>query len=354
MASLRPTPRLPFRNHLPAIAAFAGLTALWFQPVIADINTRVVGSGAGDHITFLWNLWWMRYVLSHDGLSFFQTPFLLHPFGANLTLHTHTALPVFIAALAGPRSLLASQNLIVLGHVFLNFLCAYLLAFQLTRRSISAALAAVVFAWSPFVSARLAGHFNLLGAWVVPLACSTILAARTSDRWWRGALAGAAIAVAAYVDYYLLVYIGGFALFAIGSSYVSLSVRALGRLPMRRRVAASLVSIALIELAFAVVTRGLGIDVLHVAGARITLRGLHNPVTAAWLLLVAAATVRWCPPMVLRLRERGARTGLGVALAAAIASLVLIMPVLRGAIALWRAGNYTATNYLPRSGTGRC
>ena len=265
MASLRNPSRLPLRDHVLAIAAFAGLTALWFRPVIADINTRIVGSGGGDHITFLWNLWWMRYVLSHDGLSFFQTPFLLHPFGANLTLHTHTALPVFIAALAGPQSLLASQNLIVLGHVFLNFLCAYLLAFQLTRRSISAALAAVVFAWSPFVSARLAGHFNLLGAWVIPLACSAILAARTGKQWWRGAIAGGAIALAAYVDYYLLVYIGGFALLAFSSSYVSLSVGSRERSSIRRRIAVALASIAVIELGVMAAMRALGIEILHVA-----------------------------------------------------------------------------------------
>ena len=350
MASFRTPSRLPLRDHLLATAAFGGLTALWFRPVIADINTRIVGSATGDHITFLWNLWWMRYVLSHDGLSFFQTPFLLHPFGANLTLHTHTALPVFIAALAGPRSLLASQNLIVLGHVFLNFLCAYLLAFQLTRRSISAALAAVVFAWSPFVSARLAGHFNLLGAWVVPLACWAILAARAGNGWWRGAIAGGAIAVAAYVDYYLFVYIGGFALIAFGSSYVALSVRPRGRLSVRRRIAVALAIVAVIELNVMVALRALGIDVLHVGGAPITIRELHNPATAAWLLLAAAAAVRWCPPMVLRLRERGERVGAGVAVAAAITCLGLISPVLMGAIALWRAGSYTTTSYLPRSG----
>ena len=53
----------------------------------------------------------MRYVLHHPGLSFFTSPYLFHPFGADLTLHTHTALPAFIAAIAGPSSLIASQNI---------------------------------------------------------------------------------------------------------------------------------------------------------------------------------------------------------------------------------------------------
>ena len=122
----------------------------------------------------------MGYVLHHPGYSFFFTPFLFHPFGVDLTLHTHTALPAFAAALFGPGSLVASQNVLIIVHVWLNFLCAYALAYRLTRHTPGALVAALVFGASPFVAARLTGHFGLIAAWVVPLVC--LLAWHAAER----------------------------------------------------------------------------------------------------------------------------------------------------------------------------
>ena len=80
------------------VLGFAAVTACWLFPVLLNLSTVIPGSGAGDNVTFVWNVWWMRYVWHHSGQTFFFTPFLFHPVGTDLTLHTHTALPALLGA----------------------------------------------------------------------------------------------------------------------------------------------------------------------------------------------------------------------------------------------------------------
>ena len=197
---------MSLRRHAIALLTLAAITALWLRPVLSRFSTAIPGAGAGDNVTFVWNLWWMRYVLHHPGYSFFSTPFLFYPFGADLTLHTHTALPAFVAAVAGPSSIVASQNLLIVLHIYLNFVCSYALGYRTTGRVSSALVAAVVFGASSFVGAHLMGHFNLIAAWIVPLVCLLAWGANERMSLIRAGLAGVAVAAAAYADYYLFVY----------------------------------------------------------------------------------------------------------------------------------------------------
>lgn len=338
--------------HALAICAFGAITAAWLYPLLLRFDTHLPGPGAGDNVTFLWNVWWMRQVLEQPGLSFFHTPFLLHPFGANLTLHTHTALPSLVAALAEPLSLIAAQNAVVVGHLFLNFVCAYALAFQVTRRAAASSLAAVVFGWSPYISAHLVGHFNLIAAWVVPLACSMLLIARASNRASHGVLLGGAIAASAYVDYYLFIFVVVLTLLSVASSSVQLSVVPVVLTRRRAGIATMLVAAALAGMAFMAVVRLLGVEVVHLGGARVTLRQMRNPVTAAWLLAIGAAIARWFPPLRVRVRPSGERMGGAVLLATAVTIAAILFPLAAGTAAMWRAGDYATQVYRPRSAPG--
>src|SRR5262245_24192026 len=94
---------------IPALT-FGAITAWWLQPLISNLSSALPGGGAGDNVTFVWNVWWMGYVLHHAGQRFFFTPFLLHPFGADLTLHTHTALPALVGVALANGSPVAGQN----------------------------------------------------------------------------------------------------------------------------------------------------------------------------------------------------------------------------------------------------
>ena len=166
------------RRHAIALLTLAAITGVWLSQFYQD-SPPLSPARAPGNVTFVWNIWWMRYVLHHPGASFFSTSFLFYPFGADLTLHTHTALPAFIAAAAGPASLVASQNLLIVLHLYLNFVCSYALGYRTTRRVSSALVAAVVFGTSTFISAHLMGHFNLIAAWIVPLgACLRGMRAR--------------------------------------------------------------------------------------------------------------------------------------------------------------------------------
>ena len=119
-------------RHVMALVLFAGLTLAWLWPVLSDPGHLIPGSGAGDNLTFVWNGWWMRHALSAH-TSPFHTTMMFAPWGADLTLNTHTALAALVAALLSRvTSILAATNCVIALHLFLNFAVTYALAWRLT------------------------------------------------------------------------------------------------------------------------------------------------------------------------------------------------------------------------------
>ena len=341
-----------FRRHAAALLTLAAITALWLLPVVSRFSTAIPGAGAGDNVTFVWNIWWMRYVLHQPGYSFFSTPFLFYPFGADLTLHTHTALPAFVAALAGPASFVASQNLLIVLHIYLNFVCSYALGYRATRRVPSAFVAAVVFGTSTFVGAHLMGHFNLIAAWIVPLVCLLAWKASESTSLIRGGLAGAAIAAAAYIDYYLFVYV----VVLVGLFLMSRSIVISIRQPAPSRVRQhALTAVGVLLLLDALVIGAILIwrgDRIDVGPLRVSVRSINNPITAAWILaLVGGVVVAW-PRIAIGFRSTPPRRGIRVAIVAATSAIVLLMPLMIHATRLWSEGRYVSQEYRWRSAPG--
>src|SRR5262245_52856473 len=89
-------PPRAFRHLLP-LFLFAAFAAAWTLPLIARLSTDLPGH-AGDNLDFLWNTWWMRQAVESTDRDFFFSDRLFAPFGFDLTLHTHTALPSWVAA----------------------------------------------------------------------------------------------------------------------------------------------------------------------------------------------------------------------------------------------------------------
>lgn len=337
-------------RHLWVLPLFAALTVAWLYPVVRQPGTVLPGSGMGDNVTFVWNLWWMRYALIHHQ-SFFSTDFLLYPFGANLTLHTHTALPVLVGAVAGPSSVVAANNAVVIAHLFLNFACAYLLAFRLTRRVSAGILAALAFGWSPFVSARLDGHFNLIAAWVLPLSsCVALETRRPNDVRW-GVTLGATLATTAFVDYYLAIFAAVIAVVILASSWLDVRCTVRTVSPRRQKVAAGIALFASAPVILVAVVRAMRIEMVDLAGIRIGLRTLHNPLLAAWLLGLIAVLCRWTPRFRIA-RRHGSGVRGTVAITAAATLGIALIPLVAGAIDLWRRGDYATQHYLARSAPG--
>jgi hypothetical protein len=346
---------MPLRHWAVPVFAFAAVTAWWLFPVLSNLSGVIPGVGAGDNVTFVWNVWWMRYVLLHPGQTFFFTPFLFHPVGVDLTLHTHTALPALVgAAWVSP---IAGQNAVIVLHVYLNFLCAYALAYRLTRNVVSSFAAAVIFGTSAFVTAHLNGHFNLIAGWTLPLVCLLTWNARDRPSWTRGVLVGMALAATAYTDYYLFVYAVVIVLLFWVSAIVRLRLKTepytsaapKSGASFRSRVLAGLFALLLLDaivIALILVFPG---DRLDLGPIHLSLRSVRNPITLAWMLMLVAA-VLVASARVRLITNPDANANRSTFIAAIGTMVVLLLPLLVHAAVLWRSGGYVSHAYFWRSG----
>lgn len=293
----------------------------------------------------------MRYVLHHPEQTFFFSPFLFHPVGADLTLHTHTALPAFVgAAWSSP---IAGQNALIAMHIYLNFLCSYALAHRLTGNAVAASMAAVIFGTCAFVTAHLNGHFNLIAAWTLPLVCLLTWNAGESPSRIRGVLVGVALGVTAYTDYYLFVYAAVIVVLFWMSRIVSLGlktgpdIRESGR--GTRRLLVGVLALLILDVLVIAAVLVFPADRLDIAGIHISLRSVRNPLTVAWILVIVAVLV----VVSARLRlttNRDASQGRNAFIAAIATMVIVLSPLLIHAARLWRGGGYISQAYFWRSG----
>ena len=97
------------------------------------LSTHIPDEVPSDNLTFLWNFWWMRKALESH-LPFFHDVFTFAPVGADLTLHTHTALPAFVAStLLKPLAVTTACNVTLLAIPFSECHVGAFVAYQLTR-----------------------------------------------------------------------------------------------------------------------------------------------------------------------------------------------------------------------------
>jgi len=316
---------------------------------LRSLSTSVPGAGAGDNLTFVWNLWWARHALQ-SGMPLLWSPAIFAPFGVSLALHTHTVLPDVVAALLmGNASVVAGTNVIVATHIFLNFAVAYALAFRVTRSQTAAVLAALVFGWSPYIGAHLAGHFNLIAAWLLPL--SALLTSRALDRknWVASLLPGLAVGVTVYVDYYYAVYSLLTIAVMVLMRNTSLSTRPRVMQPWQRRVVVALVALIVVDLAAIAWIRITGGAVLTVAGTAVSVRSAANPAAAAALIAIVALSVAVLPQIVLRIDWAALYGDAGRLVPGGAVAAIGALPVLLGVYHLWTAGDYVSQQYFWRS-----
>jgi hypothetical protein len=336
-------------SHAAAATLFGALGVMWMAPVLADGTNLVPGNGPGDNIGFVWNGWWMRHALA-TGQWPFSTAWLFAPVGADLTLHTHAALPsAVVAALSSGGSIVRATNIVVTLHLVLNLTAAYALLIRLKQPVPAAIVGALAFGWSPFVGGHLPGHFNLIAAWVLPLAALLLIDALETRRRLSRVGAGLMLAVAAYVDYYYAIYAALLlALLVVTRSMDVTFVRA----PLARwqgRIATLLTALAIVAVGVAAAIAVTGGGILDVAGQRISMRTAGNPLSAAGLLALLVLVVVLAPRI--RLRPDGTalladvrRMGLTVAVAA-----LALLPLVFAALRLLQQGNYVSQHYRWRS-----
>jgi hypothetical protein len=331
------------------VVAFAALAVVWTFPLALHVADRLPGAVAGDNVSFLWNLWWMR----ESGTAFFRTPLLFAPFGADLALHTHTAAQGLIAAtVLRPLDIVLAQNVIILATLTLNGVAAYLLALDRTGSRPGALVAGLAFAGSPYVSAHLLGHFSLVSVWTLPLfaLCWVRALERRSIGW--ATTTGLCFVAVTYTDYYYAVYcvvIGG-ALLVGHTRLVRVTTDPRPLAPRTTWLLASAMA-ALIALVAAILLTG-GIDRM-VLGVRVQATEPGHLLTASWIVVFALPWLRLRPRLLVRPDEdvsvalRGVvRLLVPVVLVAGVGAAPLLVHVVR----LWMSGDYAAPAYFWRSG----
>jgi len=333
------------RQWATPLLAFAAITAWWLFPVLANLSSVIPGSGAGDNVTFVWNVWWMRYVVHHSGQTFSFTPFLFYPLGVDLTLHTHTALPALLGA--AWQSPIAGQNALIALHLYLNFVCSYALAWRVTRNVLASLVSAVIFGASAFVGAHLNGHFNLIAAWTLPLVCLLILDAVDRRTWSRGVLVGLTLAATAYTDYYLFVYAVIVVSLLVASSFIRLGLKT--EPDTASRLLVGLLSLLLLDAVVIAAILLFPGDRLDIGSIRISVRSVRNPITVGWILFLAAAATVAHSRIRIDRNSAATKPTRNMLIAATATTLLLLLPLLMRAVGLWRSGAYVSQAYLWRS-----
>jgi hypothetical protein len=317
--------------------------------LIGHASAAVPGGGAGDNLTFVWNSWWMYHVI-HSGGSFFFSPFLFAPVGVDLTLHTHTALPSLVAAaIASGESLVLGTNVVIVSQLVLNFACCFALTWRLTRDLPAALAGSIVFGCSPYLGAHLPGHFNLIGAWSLPL--TALLLLRRLEDGSRGSAAclGIVLGLAGYVDYYYTVY--AFALVALFVLHRNASCQRGGtiRRPWQMPLLLVTAGLSLVLLAVAIVIAIRGGTVITLGSVRVSMMSTANPMAAFGMLALVGAGVALLPRLRIRADGRGfMQDAVGLALPLGIA-MVLLLPLIYHGMALWQHGDYVSQRYFWRS-----
>src|SRR5678815_4885027 len=144
----------------------------------------------------------------------------------------------------------------------------------------------LAFGGSSYLAGHLHGHFNLTGAWTVPLFAMTAVEAMKGRKAWAFA-AGIVLAATAYNDYYYLILecvLGSVMVAAaLGDWSVTFHGRGLAARTRATRIVAALAALAAIVIAAIVITGGVAFNAW---GRVISIRSLFNPLEIFWLLAV--------------------------------------------------------------------
>jgi hypothetical protein len=348
-------PALPpwmLRRSFFCLMLLAGAVAFalaWTYPLLLSPRSHILGSGPGDNITFLWNLWWMRHAMADPSAQFFYCPLIFVPWGTSLVLHTHTALPALVGAtLLRSLSLVLAQNVLIWCALAANVCAMFLLALERVKDRYAACAAAVIFAGSPFVTAHLHGHWNLIHLWPLPLLVLTFDRALTRAATVQySALSGVLLGAAIYTDYYIALFggvlVGLVALDRLIETAVSIGAARL-RMPALALFALSLIAFT---IAAAIVASG-GFSVA-VGSVRVLAYGATNPLRVGWISLIIGVILLWCPRLRLTWRSQDAKRVLVATAITVAVCLAGAAPLVRQALTLSASGGYATQQYTWRN-----
>ena len=337
-------------RHLLAAVLFAVLAIPLTWPLAARLSTHLPGTAPDDNVVFLWNFWWMRHAWAHGLSGFFHTPFMFHPGGVDLVLHSHAALDAAAGAtLFGWASVTTALNLTILAACALNGFSAYLLAWRTTHHTSGSILAGVVFAASPALVGHLSGRFSSYTAWPLALFACALLEALERRRFGWALLSGVMLAAIGYNDYYYFIYASAFLACVVIHRWFGVGVRL-----SPARVAMSLLDYGLLVVVAA--AAGAAAVIAATGGLVWTLGAIRVSLTRGSNLraLAAAALLLWLwrrrrPLPRLKPAASLIPGDMRVLSATLLMTVFLMAPLLQAAWAAFQSGQYVTQTYFWRS-----
>ena len=284
-----------WRLHLAILCAYALLSLALSWPLPLHLATHLTGDPTGDSGIYVWNLWHFRHELLL-GRDPFYTSLLFAPTGrANLSFHNYTVFTNLLSLPLQPRlGLIATFNVLYLALGVTNAYAMFLLARHLSGSLVAAALAGVLFAFSPFLTARGTAHFSLVAAAPLPVFLLLLLKAEEDARLRYGVGLGLTLAWALYCDPYYAV----FCVLIAGAYLGTATVRARRTEPASAALPRVFDGLAVLLSALVVWIALTGGTAVAVGATRIGLRSVNTPV----LLVVSILTVRFVLGRSLQLR----------------------------------------------------
>ena len=193
-------------SHGPALAGLAGLTVLFYWPLLGRITSRVMSDGA-DGASFLWNYHDVARAVGH-----LSDPFVTHqaffPVGANTAFDTNTPLWSLISwPLAAVLGLGLAASALGLVVVLLGAAGAYFLALRECGNRAAAFAAGVGFGFFPRHLLATVQAYNLAHTGLLAFGLLALLALYDRPTRWRAAVAGALLGATVLTDYTLAVFL---------------------------------------------------------------------------------------------------------------------------------------------------
>jgi len=173
------------------------LTLTATYPAVRFLGSHFIGDG--DTLVNAWNLWWIRWAVSHGDVLPLHTNMLYHPDGVSLAYHTLDLLNGYLAVVLqtiGRMSLPAAFNTISLLTFIASGLSMFILVRSLAGSATAGLIASLIFTFSPYRMGRVYfGNLDLYSTQFIPLLVWFLTRMSRTLRWRDAVGAGVALSL---------------------------------------------------------------------------------------------------------------------------------------------------------------
>jgi hypothetical protein len=181
---------------------FIGFT----YPAILHFSSHI-WCGAGDGLQMVWNVWWVDKAVSELHQQPWFTPYLHHPHGTHLLIHTfHPLKGLMGIPLLRFLSLGETYNVLVLFSFVMAGITAFWLALRVSKAYWPSIVGGFVFSFSNYHFAHAQGHMQLISMEWIPLFVLLWFSWLARPSWKRSLSVAASLLLVLMCDHYYFLY----------------------------------------------------------------------------------------------------------------------------------------------------